>query len=512
MKNVFFNNTVLDVEKKIMDSLGIPSIVLMENAGANSSAFIQSKYKTLLSNPVIILTGKGNNAGDGFVIARHLANAGIKSKVMLVYPSSDLKGDAKVNYDVLKAMDTSLCEILDYNEYDFAEGEQIIVDAIFGVGFKGDLDEKVKKVVSKVNSLEDKMVIALDVPSGLENYNWEKEGIKADVTIAMGVKKYSSLFYEGKVNSGEVTAVGIGIPESEFSKYNDECIYEIEKSDVEEMIPARNATGHKYSNGKLFVMAGAKGYTGAAYLCAQSALRAGSGAVTLGFPQSLDDIMEKKLTDVVKLPLPETEDVTLSLDGFEMIKEKIKWSDVTLIGPGLGRNDNTMELVRKILTECDHKYVIDADGLFALNGNLEILKESKSEIILTPHTGEFASLLGISTEELISDFYNYAKNFAKEYNVVMVLKNAPTAITGGKKFFINSTGHENLGTVGTGDVLAGIISSLYAQGSDAMQSAIAGVYMHGFCGDVMYERTGDSSTIASDLIPLIPKVKHYLSS
>ena len=513
MKNVFFNKDILDVEKKLMDSLSIPSIILMENAGANSSKYIQSKYKDKFSSPVFILAGKGNNAGDGFVIARHLANERIKCKVMLVYPDSGFERvTPRSNYDILEKMESPLIEITDYDERIFSDGEHIIIDAIFGVGFKGELDEMAKVVVSKVNSLKDKIVIALDVPSGLEDYNQEKECIKADITIAMGAKKYSSLFYNGKINSGKVEAVSIGIPESEFSKYNDNGIYEIEKSDVKDMIPVRKSTSHKYSNGKLLVLAGAKGYTGAAYLSAQSGLRAGSGAVTLGFPESLDDIMEKKLTDVVKYPLPETKDVSLSSAGLERIKEKVKWSDVTLVGPGLGRNEDTIELVRKLIAECDHKYVIDADGLFALIGHLDLLRNSKSEIVLTPHTGEFASLLGISTEDLLSDFYNYAKNFAKEYNVVLVLKNAPSIITGGEKLFINSTGHQNLGTIGTGDVLAGIISSFYAQGSNAMQSSIAGVYMHGFCGDVLYEQTGDSSTIASDLIPLIPKVKYYLSS
>jgi hydroxyethylthiazole kinase-like uncharacterized protein yjeF len=512
MKNVFFNKDILAVEKKIIDSLNIPSIMLMENAGANSSSYIQSKYNDKLSNPVIILAGKGNNAGDGFVIARHLANAGIKSRVALVYPEKELKGDAKINLDILKNMESPFIDITNYDEKVFDDGEQIVVDAIFGVGFKGDLDDKVEGIVSKVNSLKSKTVIALDVPSGLERYDQEEESMKADITIAMGVKKFDSLFYNGKMSSGEVETVSIGIPEEEFDKYNDENIYEIDKEDVKDMTPVREATSHKYSNGKLFVLAGAKGYTGAACLSAQSGLRAGSGAVTVGFPESLDDIMEKKLTDVVKLPLPQTEEASLSNSGFEKIREKIEWSDVTLIGPGIGRNDDTMGLVRNIISECEHKYVIDADGLFALNGHLELLKDSRSEIVLTPHTGEFASLLGITTEELLADFYNYAKNFAKEHNVVLVLKNAPTVITDGKKFFINPTGHQNLGTVGTGDVLAGIIASFYAQGSDAMQSSIAGVYLHGFCGDVLYEQTGDSSTIASDLIPLIPKVKHFLSS
>ncbi|MCB0722074.1 MAG: NAD(P)H-hydrate dehydratase [Ignavibacteriae bacterium] len=510
MKNVFFNRDVLSVEKKIMDSLGIPSILLMENAGANSAKYIQSKFKDKLAEPVIILAGKGNNAGDGFVIARHLAIAGVKSHVILVYPAGDLKGDAKINYDVIVKTENDLISVEDYSD-NIALNGRVIIDAIFGIGFRGEPDAKMKGIINKLNSLEEKTVISVDVPSGLEKYDQQTECIKADRTISMGVKKFHSMFYQGKNCSGEIEVANIGVPESEFNKYNESHIYEIEKSDIKKMIPHRKSDSYKYSNGKLFVLAGAKGYTGAGCLSAEAGLRTGSGAVTIGFPTSLDDIFEKKLTDVVKLPLPETNDVTLSMEGFEKIKEKVKWSNVTLIGPGIARDNDTMELVRKIISECKHNYLIDADGLFALNGYLDIIRDSKSNIILTPHFGEFASLLGIRVEELKADFYNYARDFAGEYGVVLVLKNAPTVITDGKGFYINSTGHENLGTVGTGDVLSGIISSLYSQSGNVLESAIAGSYLHGFCGDILYEQTGDSSTIASDLIPLISKAKYYLS-
>src|SRR5690606_22846508 len=171
----------------------------------------------------------------------------------------------------------------------------------------------------------------------------------------------------------------------------------------------------------------------------------------------------------------------------------------------------TMNLIRKILKEIPHNYVIDADGLYALIGHLDILKNTASQIILTPHFGEFASLLGITVDELKTDFYNLSKDFAKEYKVILILKNAPSITTDGNGFYVNSTGHQNLATIGTGDVLSGIITGLFCQSKKPLESAIAGTYIHGFCGDVLYEQTGDSSTIASDLIPLIPKVKHYLS-
>lgn len=515
MKSVFFNSEVLAVEKKIIDSLGIPSILLMENAGLNSTQYILSHFKDLLIEPVIIFTGKGNNAGDGFVIARHLAIHGYNSKVRSVYPPDELKGDARINYKILENIPGDFIEIRNLDRSsdlkDYLSGrKQLVVDAIFGVGFRGELDEHVSSVVKQLNDDDNLTIVSIDTPSGLENYNQQKECVKADCTLSMGTKKFNSIFYTGKEHSGKIEVMNIGVPEFIFDKYNTDKIYEIEGKDV--VIPKRVVTSNKYSGGKVFVLAGAKGYTGAATLCSEAALRTGSGAVTIGFPESLDDIFEKKLTDVVKLPLPETNNASLSTEGFDLIKEKIKWSDVTLIGPGLSRDKDTMALVRKILSEIEHNYVIDADGLFALNGQTDILKESKSNIILTPHLGEFSGLLGISSDELKGDFYRNAKDFALDNNVVLILKNAPTISTDGKSTFINSTGHENLATVGTGDVLAGIVSSLYSQTGNVLESAISGVYLHGFCGDILYEKTGGSSTIASDLLDVIGSAKTKLTN
>ena len=515
MKSVFFNSEVLAVEEKIIDSLSIPSIILMENAGLNSTNYILSHYEHLLDEPVVILTGKGNNAGDGFVITRHLAINGLKSKIISVYPTDVLKGDAKTNYDIIKSFPGELIEFVNLENPEeigqhLSGRKQLTIDAIFGVGFKGELDERLSTIVKQINDNKNLTIVSIDVPSGLENYNQQKDSINAISTLSMGTKKFNSLFYTGKERCGKIEVVNIGVPEFMFDKFNADKIYEVEEKDV--VIPQRGVTSNKYSGGKVFVLAGAKGYTGAATLCAEASLRTGSGAVTIGFPESLDDIFEKKLTDVVKLALPETANASLSLKGYDLIKEKIKWSDVTLIGPGLSRDEDTMALVRKVVSEIENNYVIDADGLFAIIGHTDILKESKSNIILTPHFGEFSGLLGITSEELKEDFYKRAKAFAKENNVILVLKNAPTIISDGKSSFINSTGHENLATVGTGDVLAGIVSSLYSQSGNALESAISGVYLHGYCGDILYEKTGGSSTIASDLLDVIGSAKSKLTN
>ena len=520
MKSVFLNSDVLAVEKKIMKSLKISSLVLMENAGMNSARFILDNFKEALRLPVIILAGKGSNAGDGFVIARQLANNDVEVKVLLLYPAKTLKGDAKINYDILINSESPLIDILDCKSpKDFRKTleessswqKQLVVDAIFGIGFKGKLDKSVAGIVSELNKAPDKIVIAIDTPSGLENYGQSAEPVKAKYTLSMGIKKFHSMFYKGREYSGINNVMGIGVPDYLFGDNNKKKIYEIEAGDVKPYIPRREVNSYKYTNGKVFVLAGARGFTGAAFLCSMAALRTGSGAVQIGVPESLDPIMEALLADVTKVMLPETPYSSFSLDGKDEINEKVKWSDVTLIGPGISKNEETLELVREIVSENSHPFVIDADGIIAFKGHTKLLKKKNGRVILTPHFGEFSSLLGIPLDELKANFREIARDFARKHNVILVLKNSPTIITEGENTYINPTGRENLATVGTGDVLAGMTASLYAQTGDALHSAISGTYMHGQCGDILYTQTGGSSTIASDLIDVIPEIKISLS-
>ena len=516
MESVFLNHELLEAEKKIISSLNIPSIILMENAGLNSAEYI---YKTILDeefHEVIIFAGKGNNAGDGFVIARHLLNKGVRVTVLLLYPGSDLKGDALTNYEVLKQLCNSdllhlkECKDLNSVKKEVKQDNPLIIDAVFGIGFKGELEARLKKIFSFINNIENKKIIAIDTVSGLSNHEVKSDCIKADVTLTMGVKKFNSMFGFGRELSGKVDVMNIGIPAIEFDRYNKRKMFEIELEDVKGFLPKRNINSNKYTNGKLFIIAGTPGFTGAAYMSSISALRTGSGAVILGIPESLNEIMESKTTEVITLPLAENEFKSFSKDSYEIIKERLQWCDVCLLGPGIGRNEETLELVRKIVSQNNTNFVIDADGIFAFKGHLGLLKKKKRNIILTPHYGEFSNLTGISLNEIKNNFYEISKEFASEYNVVLGLKNSPTIITEGNTLYINPTGRENLATIGSGDVLSGIIAGAYSQTLDAINSTIYGMYVHGKCGDNIFVKTGDSSTIASDLIDEIPIVKNEI--
>lgn len=514
MQNVFFNNEVLAAENNIISSLEIPSIILMENAGANSAKYLLNNIPEVNKSEVAVVCGKGNNAGDGFVIARHLSNKNVKVKILMLYKEKELKGDALSNYNILKNYKNDFINILYCSDYKSLKKEitsqnKLILDSVFGVGFNGKLDRRMEDIIVLLNKLKDKIIISVDVPSGLNFYNQTTPFIKANETLTMGVLKFNTLFYKGKENSGKINIMNIGISENEFTKFNKDKVFQITEREIKKYIPQRKINSNKYTNGKLFILSGSKGLTGATYLCSQAALRTGCGSVIAGVPESVNEILEVKLTEVMTLPLKETEELSLSVNCYDEIKNKLEWADTVLIGPGLSKNEETLELVRKIVKENDLNFVLDADAISAFKGNLNLLKKRK--IILTPHLGEFANLTGKTAEEIRNNFYDMAKNFANEFRVILVLKNSPTIVSDGESFFINSTGKENLATAGTGDVLSGIISGIYSQCRESLKSVLAGVYIHGKCGDNLYERTGANSTIAGDLINEIQFVKNKLT-
>ncbi len=519
MKNVFFNQDILEAEKEIIKQLGIPSILLMENAGKNSADEIFKVIDRHNYKNIVVLSGKGNNAGDAFVIARHLIGKSVKIFVVSVYPFSQLAGDALTNYTILKNLKNTCIEFFEISSFkDFKrlltknnlKENFILLDAIFGIGFKGDLEERIKDIFNFTNSLKKIKVIAIDTISGLKNH-FDTDGLlRADMTITMSQKKFYTLFNKGREFSGKVVCVPIGIPGEYFHQYNKKKIFEIEKEDLIGIIPKRNINSHKYNNGKVFILGGSPGFTGAVYLSSLSALRMGSGAVVLGVPDSIHDIMEIKTTEVITVPFNSNLDKSFSINSYNDIVKRIKWSDTTLIGPGLGRHPETMELIRKIVSSVEGNFVIDADGIFAFKDNLEILKKTKNKIILTPHYGEFSLLTGYDLQNIIENFYDLSKEFAQKYNVILALKNSPTIVTDGGNFYINSTGRENLATIGSGDVLSGIIASAYSLCKNPLSSAILGCFIHGRCGDLLYEKSGCNSTIAGDLIDMISEVKREL--
>jgi len=513
MNDVFFNSDVLETESNIMKNVGIPSIVLMENAGIKSAEIIYKYFKKSECKRIILITGKGNNAGDGFVIGRQLFNLFEKDNVSIpihffpLFELEELKGDAKINSEIfINISENKIASIVE-GEEDFknllSRDKCLIIDAVFGIGFKGKLGDEVENVFSIVNESANKFVISIDIPSGLEKYYENNNCIKADLTISMGVRKFATLFYSGREVAGKIKVVDIGIPDNIFNSYNKKQIYYIDERNEFLKFQKRNKNSHKYNNGKLFILAGSAQYSGASFLAAQSALRAGCGSVKLGLPKGIQKIIDSKSSEVITISLES--ETHLTNETINLINENVLWADCVLIGPGIGRNSDTLSMVRNLVKNNDKNFVIDADGIFAFKGYFDYL--NRDNITITPHFGEFSNLIGITNDELIKDFYNITIDFNKKYKATLVLKNSPTVIIKDGKFFINSIGNENLATIGSGDVLSGIISSLYAQTGKELQSAITGVYLHSYCGDLLFNKFGDSGTIASDLINIIPIAK-----
>ncbi|MBE2255052.1 MAG: NAD(P)H-hydrate dehydratase [Ignavibacteria bacterium] len=510
MKNVFFNRDILTAEKSIIKDYNFPSINLMESAGINSADLIADYFKSNSYSEVHIYCGKGNNAGDGFVIARALTEKNIQVKVFLCYGDDSIKGDALINLNKIKNLSGKLLIITENFSKYISTGNILVIDCLFGIGFKGIPDEKLKSIINQINSFGKKNIISIDVPSGLSDINSQLT-VNAAQTLSMGVYKFETLFEYGKLNSGNVKLIDIGISQEIFSEFNKKNIYQIEKNDF--CKSSRNILSHKYSNGKVFIISGNINYPGAAILSAKAAFRSGSGAVISAVPENIYSEISCNIIESVKIPLTVNSNngIQNSENNFHAVKEKILSSDCTLIGPGVGRDVETMDFVRKIITEIKSKFIIDADGLFAFSGHTDILKNSGSEIILTPHLGEFSTLSGISKSDILNNLYDVTKSFALKNKINLLLKSSTSIFTDIDIFLINNFGKENLATFGTGDVLSGILASEFSRISSPKKAVINSLLIQGLTSEYLYN-INHNSMMASDMLDVIPKIIRELQN
>jgi hydroxyethylthiazole kinase-like uncharacterized protein yjeF len=311
----------------------------------------------------------------------------------------------------------------------------------------------------------------------------------------------------------DIKVVDISIPRfmEESSQFK---THEIELTDVQQKLPKRPKTAHKYNLGKIFVLAGSAGYTGAAAMVSQSAMRMGAGAVVLGTPSKVYPILAKKLTEVMVHPLDSTIEGMVSIKAYPKIKKLLDWAEHLIIGCGLSLNQESVEVVSKVLSDYDMPIILDADGLTALSMNIKLLKKRKTKnLILTPHTGEFARLTNLSVAEIENDKVKIAREFARENKLVLVLKGAPTiTATSDGRVVINSTGNPGMATIGSGDVLAGMIGGLWVQGMENFPAAYSGVFLHGLAGDIAHKKLGEKSLMALDIHKNIPDAIRYVEN
>jgi hydroxyethylthiazole kinase-like uncharacterized protein yjeF len=548
--NILKGSHIADIDRKCIDS-GMDSKLLMKNAGTKISDFISSHFGSgvetegpfviddidLKKYPLsqtgknnvfgTIVCGGGNNGGDGFVCAINLVKQNYIVNLFCLAPSQNLKPDCFFYFNELKKMKDEE-KLNNLNIIFFSEGSEseksdfkeslkkssFIVDAIFGTGLhENEIHGFSRDVIGLINDArqtnKDLKIFAIDIPSGIDSDNGKVLGaaVKTDFTITFGVKKLGMVNFPGLYYSGKVEIADIGIPREFYDKY--EKYFEANLEWVAARIPERGPQSYKHSVGKLMVVAGSLGFTGAAYMVCEAAMRAGAGIVTLVCPWELNYIFETKLTEVMTLPVDQTEDGSLHFNAFSEILAQSSKYDAIAIGPGLSRNPSTIRLVREILKKIKIPTVLDADGLKALSSPMDMEDDelyNLKHVVITPHHGEMSSLLS----RVNIGFENrFEANFeaAKKFNAVSLLKGSSTIITNPEGInFINPTGDFALATAGTGDVLTGIIGSLLCQGMDLTSAAACGAYIHGLASDIISKETSKTSLVASDLFEGIKRV------
>ncbi len=499
------------LDEVAMTTYKLPGMVLMENAGRAFVDALECHAGDMKGRRVLVVCGKGNNGGDGFVIARHLANRGALVHVALVTSRRLVRGDARINLDALLCIIASrkshitFSEAITVRKLSRRGRHDVIVDAIFGTGFSGLVPAAYKKVIQWMNK-QDSLIAAVDIPSGIDSTTGQVANlaVKAHFTVAMGMGKIGHYVGDGREHSGTVEIAEIGIPRH-LTEMVADSINRVEPGDVAVLLPQRSLRTHKYAAGKVLVVAGSRRFVGAGVMTAEAAMRSGAGAVVLCIPKSIHAIVARKVTEVLIAPLAETSEGTLAADALDEIVERSRWADAVAIGPGLSRNTETQTLVRKALAVINATVILDADGLSAIGQNHSVLKQRKWPTVLTPHTGELAALLGADANEIETHRVESTKIAVRKTQCIVVLKGAPTTTglpTGA--VFVNSTGNPAMATIGSGDVLTGVISSLIAQGVDFGPAAYAGVYLHGLAGDIASKKFGTRGVMATDILKELP--------
>lgn len=512
MNKVLSSAQMREYDRYAIGQLGIPGVVLMENAGANVVQEILAEYGPVSGKSVLIIAGKGNNGGDGFVIARQLLIKAARVSVLLLGKAGELKGDALLNYKVLdlirKQIDPENLSIDELPSAAFLKKipiPDILVDAIFGTGFSGSITGTFRKVIEWMNTLS-AFKVAVDVPSGLNSDTGEICGsaIKVNLTVTMGFIKPGLLLNNAIAYAGLVKVVSIGAV-NDFPASIRANTFQVCAADVSSFIPYRRKQAHKYQFKKTLVVAGSRGMSGAAAMAANATLRTGGGMVILCTPQSAYPVLAQKLTEVMVTPVPETAEGSFGMDSMAVLSEKFDWSDLLILGPGLSKNKETQSLVRRILAEYKKPIILDADGINAVN--CSFLRELRrgNTLTVTPHTAELSHLTGITPREIERNRVEVARNVASDCNVIFVLKGAPTVTASPDgNVYINSTGNPILATPGSGDILTGIIAGLQSQHIDPISAAFSGVFIHGLAADLRARKIGDRGLLATDLLSEIP--------
>lgn len=487
-----------ETDRITIEERGISGAKLMDEAGASAADFIREKYP---SGAAVIVTGKGNNAGDGFVVARYLFEKGYQTTLLMLCGEEQLQADAILHYKNIPAgVIKKVAQTYDECR-PFLKDCDFIVDAILGTGVKGEVKGFWGEVIALINS-SGKKVFSIDIPSGLPGNGDKVSGsvIKADYTITMGLLKVGMAIYPGIDLSGEIKIAPLSFPKdllmSKTLKYT-----LLEAGDIKGFFPDRKADGNKRTFGYVFIAAGSEGMTGASILSARAATRSGAGLVYIGIPQKLMPVVEAHLIEPVKIAMPCRKGIHFDWESFDKLLHACDKADAVLIGPGIGQHFDTSDMICGLLSKIKKTLVLDADGLNAIQNNPDILVRRAAPTIITPHPGEMARLMKTTAQEIQEERLRFAEQFASQYNAIVVLKGARTVIAGPNgKVCINPTGNTALAKGGSGDVLAGLIAGFAAQGLAPFDAACAGAFIHGLAADIALKTADVKFITPSDII------------
>jgi hydroxyethylthiazole kinase-like uncharacterized protein yjeF len=499
------------MDRMTIEEVGIPGVVLMENAGRGACEIMWRHFPDLAKQRVLILAGGGNNGGDGFVIARHLWQRHVQVKVCCLRKLSDYGGDARINLEIVRKLGMPVEVMGDGASMpqlrEQLTASDLVVDAIFGTGLKAAVRGFYREVIDLVNGVG-RPVFAVDLPSGLDATTGLPQGvcIQAKVTATFGLAKIGELVTPGSFYVGDLEVVDIGLPRSVTEMEEPPRVW-LEPDEPALMVRPREVGSHKGSFGHVLIVAGSVGKTGAGAMASLGAARAGAGLVTLGVPVSLHGLMEVKLTEVMTEPLVETGEQTVAEAAVPRIQQLLETKDALVLGPGLSTQEETRRVVLRLVETSPCPVVVDADALTALVDHLEILKRARSPLILTPHPGEMGRLAGLSPVEVQNRRVDLTQSFSRDHGITLVLKGARTLIGGANgRLAVNGSGNPSLASGGTGDVLTGLIAGFLGQGVAPFPAACLGAYCHGAAADRLAPRYGDRGLMATDLLPEIPAV------
>ncbi len=501
-----------EIDRRAIEERAIPGRTLMENAGRAVAEAAARMTESTPDRPVAVICGRGNNGGDGFVAARHLAAMGRRVEVLLAANRDHVSGDAATN---LARLDAAGVAVSQMESAGAAAGAcrraGLVIDALLGTGISGGVHGLAAELIDTINDCG-APVLAVDLPSGLDANSGRPLGsaVRADETVTMGLPKLGLFLHPGADYAGRVTVADIGFP-TDLIGESPSIAELIDPEWVRLLVPRRDRAAHKGDFGRVLVIAGSVGMTGAACLCAEAALRVGAGLVTVGCPASINDVLEAKLTEAMTFPLPETYDRALDTRALAPILELAEHASVLAIGPGLSREPETAVLIRRLVARVDRPMVIDADGINALADAAVILEGEHAPAVLTPHPGEMARLMGVSAAKVQEKRARFAKAAADRYNSVIMLKGACTLVAErGRPLTVNPTGNPGMASGGTGDVLTGVVAGLISQGLLPFEAAAAGAYLHGLAGDIAAARLGEPSLLAGDVLKAVPDAMRHV--